>query len=44
MLPKDHELFKQATESDGAHNDAYCAFCYENGAFTDPENSSAKEM
>ena len=27
----DQELFKKGAESDGAHNDAYCAFCFVKG-------------
>ena len=44
MLPLDHELFKKGTEANGADNDTYCSFCYENGAFTNPEITTAKEM
>lgn len=44
MLPRDHELFKKGTEKDGSENELYCSMCYEKGAFTQPEITTAKEM
>ncbi|WP_462172335.1 zinc ribbon domain-containing protein [Pseudoalteromonas xiamenensis] len=34
---------KQGTNSDGTKNNEYCVYCYQNGAFTQPE-FSVKDM
>ena len=44
MIPKDHEMFQQATENDGSKSDLYCSLCYDQGHFLSPEISTAKEM
>jgi hypothetical protein len=33
-IPKNHNLFENGTESDGAENADYCKMCYEKGIFT----------
>lgn len=44
ILPRKHELFEAATEADGTENADYCKLCYQDGAFTQPEIKTAKEM
>ncbi len=44
MLPRNHDQYKNGTESDGIENKLYCKMCYENGVFHNPEVKTAKDM
>lgn len=44
MLPKNHEKFEKGTEKNGKENTDYCKFCYEKGAFTNPDIKTATDM
>ncbi len=33
-MPKASDFFKYGTEKDGSESKDYCAYCYDNGAFT----------
>lgn len=44
MMPRDNAEFKKGTEADGSENDLYCSYCYDKGAFTNPDIKTAKDM
>ncbi len=42
-MPLDKDPERGGTNADGSKNDTYCSFCYQDGAFTQPD-ITAPEM
>lgn len=43
-MPLDKDVNGGGTHADGTKSDKYCSLCYENGAFTNPEIKTARQM
>lgn len=43
-MPLDKDVNGGGTHADGTKSDKYCSLCYENGAFTNPEIQTPRQM
>jgi len=43
-MPMDKDINGGGTEADGSKSDKYCSLCYKDGAFTNPDITTAAEM
>lgn len=43
-MPMNRDPGGGGTEADGSKTDKYCSLCYQDGAFTNPEVTTAKQM